>query len=179
MAADEQEFRYGTIRPTLLAFPRRRGLLAGKAAAGALAATTGAVLTSAASLGLLLVITRWEASLFADPRLWWSTAFGAVTVGLVAACATALAALTRGTGLPVVLMALWAGIVEPLVVSVLGGGAAGMLPFLSMMQLAAYSGDALQLGAAGPASAVVFPLCLAVVLVVAGSVLAGQDAPGS
>jgi ABC-2 type transport system permease protein len=161
------EFRYGTIRPTLLGFPRRHRLLAGKAAAAALAGTAGALLASAASLALLLVLTRWDRSLFADPRLWRSLAFVAVTAGL--------GALTRGTGLPVVLLALWAGIVEPLVAAVLGGGA-GLLPFLSMLQLAAYSGEAVDLGAASPLSPLVFPSCLAAVLVAAGVVVARRDA---
>jgi len=169
------EFRYGTIRPTLLGFPRRHRLLAGKAAAAALAGTAGALLASAASLALLLVLTRWDRSLFADPRLWRSLAFGAVMVGLVAAMAAGLGALTRGTGLPVVLLALWAGIVEPLVAAVLGGGA-GLLPFLSMLQLAAYSGEAVDLGAASPRSPLVFPSCLAAVLVAAGVVVARRDA---
>jgi ABC-2 type transport system permease protein len=168
------EFRYGTIRLTLGAFPRRGRLLAGKAAAAALAGTAGALLASVASLALLLVLTRWDPSLFADPRLWRSLAYGAVTVGLVAATAAGLGALTRATGLPVVLLALWAGILEPLVVAVLGGGA-GVLPFLSMLQLAAYAGESLAPGGAGPLSLVVFPVCLAAVLVVAAIVSARRD----
>jgi ABC-2 type transport system permease protein len=169
------EFRYGTIRPTLLGFPRRGRLLAGKVAAAALAGTAGALLASAASFALLLALTRWDGHLFGDPRLWRSLAYGAVTVGLVAALAAGLGALTRGTGLPVVLLALWAGILEPLDAAVLGGGA-GLLPFLSMLQLAAYSGEAVDLGATGPLSAVVFPLCLAVVLVAAAATFARRDA---
>jgi ABC-2 type transport system permease protein len=169
------EFRYGTIRATLLGFPGRGRLLAGKVAAAALAGTGGALLASAASFALLLALTRWDGSLFGDPRLWRSLAYGAVTVGLVAALAAGLGALTRGTGLPVVLLALWAGILEPLVAAVLGGGA-GLLPFLSMLQLAAYSGEAVDLGATGPLSAVVFPLCLAVVLVAAAAAFARRDA---
>ena len=74
-----------------------------------------------------------------------------------------------------VLLALWAGILEPLVAAVLGGGA-GLLPFLSMLQLAAYSGEAVDLGAAGPMSLLVFPSCLAAVLVAAGLVFARRDA---
>ncbi len=169
------EFRYGTIRPTLLGFPRRGRLLAGKTAAAALVGTAGALLTSVASFALLLVLTRWDGRLFADPRLWRSLAYGAVTAGLVAAMAAGLGALTRGTGLPVVLLALWGGFLEPLVAAVLGGGA-GLLPFLSMLRLAAYSGDALGLGAAGPLSAVVFPLCLAAVLAASAVVFARRDA---
>ncbi len=172
------EFRYGTIRPTLLGFPRRGRLLAGKVAAAALAGTAGALLASAASFALLLALTRWDGSLFGDPRLWRSLAYGAVTVGLVAALAAGLGALTRGTGLPVVLLALWAGILEPLAAAVLGGGA-GLLPFLSMLQLAAYSGEAVDLGATGPLSAVVFPLCLAAVLVAAAAAFARRDATTS
>jgi ABC-2 type transport system permease protein len=172
------EFRYGTIRPTLLGFPRRGRLLAGKVAAAALAGTAGALLASAASFALLLALTRWDGHLFGDPRLWRSLAYGAVTVGLVAALAAGLGALTRGTGLPVVLLALWAGILEPLAAAVLGGGA-GLLPFLSMLQLAAYSGEAVDLGATGPLSAVVFPLCLAAVLVAAAAAFARRDATTS
>ena len=169
------EFRYGTIRPTLLGFPRRGRLLTGKVAAAALAGTAGALLASAASFALLLALTRWDGHLFGDPRLWRSLAYGAVTVGLVAALAAGLGVLTRGTGLTVVLLALWAGILEPLVAAVLGGGA-GLLPFLSMLQLAAYPGEAVDLGATGPLSAVVFPLCLAVVLVAAAAAFARRDA---
>jgi ABC-2 type transport system permease protein len=172
------EFRYGTIRPTLVAFPRRGRLLAGKTAAAALAGTAGALLVSAASLALLGVLARWEPGVLADPRLWRSLAYGAVTVGLVAAAAAGVSALTRGTGLTVALLVLWAGILEPLVAAVAGGGA-GLLPFLSMLQLAAYSGDALDLGAAGPLSAVVFPLCLAATLGVAALVCSRRDATPS
>jgi ABC-2 type transport system permease protein len=172
------EFRYGTIRPALLGFPRRHRLLAGKAAAAALAGTAGALLASAASLALLLVLTSWDRDLFADPRLWRSLALGAVTVGLVAAMAAGLGAITRGTGLTVVVLALWAGILEPLAAAVLGGGA-GLLPFLSMLQLAAFSGEAVDLGPAGPLSLLVFPSCLAVVLAAAGRVFARRDATSS
>jgi ABC-2 type transport system permease protein len=172
------EFRYGTIRPTLVAFPRRGRLLAGKTAAAALAGTAGALLASAASLALLAVLARWEPGVLADPRLWRSLGYGAVTVGLVAAAAAGVSALTRGTGLTVTLLALWAGILEPLVAAAAGGGA-GLLPFLSMLQLAAWSGDALDLGAAGPLSAVVFPLCLAAILGVAALVLSRRDATPS
>ena len=45
-----------------------------------------------------------------------------------------------------------------------------------MLQLAAYTGEAVALGAAGPLSAVVFPLCLVVVLVAAAAVFARRDA---
>jgi hypothetical protein len=78
----------------------------------------------------------------------------------------------------VVLLALWAGILEPLAAAVLGGGA-GLLPFLSMLQLAAYSGEAVDLGATGPLAAVVFPLCLAAVLVAAAAAFARRDATAS
>ena len=172
------EFRYGTIRPTLLAFPRRGRLLAGKAAAAALAGIAGALVATVASLALLLVLTRWDRSLFGDPRLWRSLGYGAVTVGLVAALAAGLGALTRGTGLSVVLLSLWAGVLEPLVVAVLGGGA-GFLSFLSMLQLIAYSGQALDLGAAGPLSALIFPVCSAVVVTAAALVFARRDAATS
>jgi ABC-2 type transport system permease protein len=170
------DFRYGTVRPTLLAFPRRGRLLVGRAAAAALAGTAVALLASAGSFAMLLVLTRWDGSLFADPRLWRSLALGAVTTGLVAALAVGLGALTRGAGLPVVLLALWAGVLEPLVAAVLGGGAVALLPFLSMLQLAAYSGDALGVGAPGPLSAAVCPLCLAATLAAAAVVLARRDA---
>jgi ABC-2 type transport system permease protein len=170
------DFRYGTIRPTLLAFLRRGRLLAGRAVAAALAGTAVALLASAGSFAMLLVLTRWDGSLFADPRLWRSLVLGAVTTGLVAALAVGLGALTRGAGLPVVLLALWAGVLEPLVAAVLGGGAVAVLPLLSMLQLAAYSGDALGVGAPGPLSAAVFPLCLAATLAAAAATLARRDA---
>jgi ABC-2 type transport system permease protein len=170
------DFRYGTIRPTLLAFPRRGRLLAGRAAAAALAGTAVALLASAGSFALLLAVTSWDRGLLADPQLWRSLAFGAVSAGLVAALAVGLGALVRGAGLAVVLVALWAGVLEPLAAVALGGGAVALLPFLSMLQLAAYSGDALGTGATGPLSAAVFPLCLAATLAAAAAALARRDA---
>lgn len=170
------DFRYGTIRPSLLAFPRRGRLLAGRALAAALAGTAVALLASAASFVLLLALTRWDGGLFADPRLWRSLAVGAVTTGLVAALAVGVGALVRGAGLAVVLVALWAGVLEPLAAVALGGGAVALLPFLSMLQLAGYTGDTLGVGAAGPLSAAVFPLCLAATLAAAAAALARRDA---
>ncbi len=166
----------GTIRPTLLAFPRRGRLLAGRALAAGLAGTGAALLATIASLGLLLVLARWEEAALADPRLWWSLASGAVTVGLVAALAVGLSAITRGAGLTVALLALWAGILEPLLVGVLGGGVAAFLPFLSMLQLSDVGGDALGLGAPGPLSGLVFPLCLAAPRGAAAAALGRRDA---
>jgi ABC-2 type transport system permease protein len=168
------DFRHGTIRPTLLAFPRRGRLLAGRAAA-ALAAAAAALLASLVSFPLLLALTRRDGRLLADPRLWRSLALGTVSAGLVAALAVGVAALVRGAGLAVVLLVVWAGILEPLAVAVLGGGAAALLPFLSMLQLASYSGDVVGAAAAGPPSAVVFPLCLAATLAAAAAALAGRD----
>jgi ABC-2 type transport system permease protein len=170
------DVRYGTIRPTLLAFPRRGRLLAGRALAAALAGTGAALVATTASLALLLVLARWDRAALADPALWRSLALGAVTAGLVAAMAAGLAAITGGAGVAVVLLVLWAGVLEPLVVGVLGGGAAAFLPFLSMLQLTAPGGDALGLGAPGPLSGAVFPLCLAAVLAVAAAVLERRDA---
>jgi ABC-2 type transport system permease protein len=169
------DFRHGTIRPTLLAFPRRGRLLAGRAVAAALAATGVALLASLASFPLLLALTRWDGRLLADPLLWRSLALGTVSAGLVAALAVGVAALVRGAGLAVVLLVVWAGVLEPLAVAVLGGGAAALLPFLSMLQLASYSGDVVGAAAAGPLSAVVFPLCLAATLAAAAAALAGRD----
>jgi ABC-2 type transport system permease protein len=170
------DFRYGTIRPTLLAFPRRGRLLAARAAAAALAGTAVALLASAGSFALLLAVTSWDRGLLADPRLWRSLALGALSAGLVAALAVGLGALVRDAGLAVVLVALWAGVLEPLAAVALGGGAVALLPFLSMLQLAAYAGDALGVGAPGPLSAAVFPLCLAATLAAAAAVLARRDA---
>jgi ABC-2 type transport system permease protein len=169
------DFRHGTIAPTLLAFPRRGRLLAGRAVAAALAATAVALLASAASLPLLLALTRWDGRLFADPALWRSLALGTVSAGLVAALAVGLSVLVRGAGLAVVLLALWAGVLEPLAAGVLGGGVAALLPFLSMLQLASWNADALGVGAVGPLSAAPFPLCLAATLAAAALALARRD----
>jgi ABC-2 type transport system permease protein len=173
------DFRHGTIRPTLLAFPRRGRLLAGRAVAAALAAAAVALVASAASLAALLVLGRWQAGVLADQRLWRSLAVGAVSAGLVAALAVGLAALVRGAGLAVVLLVLWAGVVEPLATAALGGGAVAVLPFLSMVQLTGLSGDALGVGQMlGPASAAAFPLCLAATLAAAAAALARRDPTG-
>jgi ABC-2 type transport system permease protein len=170
------DFRYGTIRPTLLAFPRRGQLLAGKVIATSLLSATTALVASAASMALLLVLTSWDGSVFADPRLWRSIALGIVSTGLVAALAVGLAALTRSSGLAVVVIALWAGVVEPLTVVGLGGGAARVLPFLSLLQLTAYTPVFQDLGSPGPLAWVVFPLYLAVVLTTAAIALTKRDA---
>jgi ABC-2 type transport system permease protein len=173
------DFRYGTIRPTLLAFPRRGQVLAGKVMATSLLSAAVAVAASAASIALLLGLTGWDGSVFADPRLWRSIALGVVSAGLVAALAVGLAALARGSGLAVVVIMLWAGVVEPLMVVGLGGGAAWVLPFLSLLQLTAYSPLFKDLGSAGPLAWAVFPLCLTVVLTTAAIVLAKPDATSS
>jgi ABC-2 type transport system permease protein len=170
------DFRYGTIRPTLLAFPRRGQVLAGKVTATSLLSAAAAVAASAASIVLLPVLTGWDGGVFADPRLWRSIALGIVSAGLVAALAVGLAALARGSGLPVVMIVLWAGVVEPLLVVGLGGGAARVLPFLSLLQLTAYSPLFQDLGSAGPLAWAVFPLYLAAVLTTATIVLAKRDA---
>jgi ABC-2 type transport system permease protein len=168
------DFRYGTIRPTLLAFPRRGQLLAGKVIASSLVSAAAALAASVASIALLLALTSWDRSVFADPRLWRSVALGIVTTGLVAALAVGLAALARGSGLPVVVIVLWAGVVEPLTVVGLGG-AAGVLPFLSLLQLTAYTPVSQDLGSPGPLVWAVFPLYLAVILATAVLVLTKRD----
>jgi ABC-2 type transport system permease protein len=170
------DFRYGTIRPTLLAFPRRGQVLAGKVMATSLLSAAVAVAASAASIALLAGLPGWDVSIFADPRLWRSIALGVVSAGLVAALAVGLAALARGSGLAVVVIVLWAGVVEPLLVVGLGGGAAHLLPFLSLLQLTAYSPLFQDLGSAGPLAWAVFPLYLTAVLTTATIVLATRDA---
>ena len=170
------DFRYGTIRPTLLAFPRRGQVLAGKVMATSLLSAAVAVAASAASIALLAGLTGWDGSVLADPRLWRSIALGVVSAGLVAALAVGLAALARGSGLAVVVIVLWAGVVEPLLVVGLGGGAARVLPFLSLLQLTAYSPLFQVLGSAGPLAWAVFPLYLTAVLITATIVLATRDA---
>jgi ABC-2 type transport system permease protein len=172
------DFRHGTIRPTLLAFPRRGQLLAGKVMAASLLSAAAALAASAASMTLLLALTSWDGSL-TDPRLWRSIGLGIVTTGLVAALAVGLAALTRGSGPPVVVMVLWGGVVEPLTVVGLGGGAAPLLPFLSLLQLTAYAPLSQDFGSPGPLVWVAFPLSLAAVLATAVIVLARRDAATS
>jgi ABC-2 type transport system permease protein len=172
------DFRYGTIRPTLLAFPRRGQVLAGKVIATCLLSAVAALVASAASIALLLVLTTWDGSVFADPRLWRSVALGIVTTGLVAALAVGLAALTRSSGLPVVVIVLWGGVMEPLTVVGLSGGAA-LLPFLSLVQLTAYTPVFQDLGSPGPLVWAVFPLYLAAILATAVIVLAKRDAATS
>jgi ABC-2 type transport system permease protein len=170
------DFRYGTIRPTLLAFPRRGRVLAGKVIASFLLSAAVAVAASTTSIALLWVLTGWDARAIADPRLWRSIALGIVSAGLVAGLAVGLAALARGSGLPVVIIVLWGGVVEPLTVVGLGGGAARVLPVLSLLQLTAYSPIFQDLGSAGPLAWAVFPLYLAAVLTTATIVLAKRDA---
>jgi hypothetical protein len=87
--------------------------------------------------------------------------------------------VARGSGLPVVLIVLWAGVVEPLTVVGLGGGAAPLLPFLSLVQLTAYAPVSQDLGAPGPLAWVVFPLSLAATLATARLVLTKRDATTS
>ncbi len=173
------DFRYGTIQPTLLAFPRRGQLLAGKVVATSLLSAAVALVASAASIALLPVLTTWDESVLADPRLWRSIGLGIVSAGLVAALAVGLAALTRGSGLAVVVIVLWAGVVEPLTVVGLGGGVARVLPFLTLLQLTAYTPVSQDLGSPGPLAWAVFPLYLAAVLTTATIVLARRDAATS
>jgi hypothetical protein len=74
---------------------------------------------------------------------------------------------------------LWAGVVEPLLVVGLGGGAARVLPFLSLLQLTAYDPLFQDLGSAGPLAWAVFPLYLTLVLTTAAIVLAKRDVASS
>jgi ABC-type transport system involved in multi-copper enzyme maturation permease subunit len=92
------DFRYGTIRPTLLVFPRRGQVLAGKVMAASLLSAAVALVASAASIALLLGLTSWDGGVFADPRLWRSIALGIASAGLVAALAVGLAALAVAAG---------------------------------------------------------------------------------
>jgi hypothetical protein len=174
--ASGHDFRYGTIRPTLLAFPRRGKLLAGKVMAACLLGAAAPLAAAAASMALVLVLTSWEGGLFTDPRLWRSIGLGIVTTGLVAALAAGLAVLTRSSGLPVVVIVLWAGVVEPLTVVGLGGGAAQMLPFLSLLQLTAYGPISQDLGGPGPLAWAVFPLYLAAIPATTVIALTKRDA---
>jgi ABC-2 type transport system permease protein len=170
------DFRYGTIRPTLLAFPRRGRLLAGRAVAAALVAGVAALTVSAVSFVLLLLLTTPEATMFADVRMWRSLGLGVVSVSLVAALAVGLSAMLRSAGVPVVMMTLWAAIVEPAAMLGLGGGAASMLPFMSLVQLTMYRADSADLGSPTSLTPAVFPLFLALTLIAAARVVARRDA---
>jgi ABC-2 type transport system permease protein len=166
------DFRDGTIRPALLAFPRRGLLLAGRAVAAFGVCGAAAAAASALSLAVLVTVGDPAAGALADPALWRSVALGTVTAGLVAVLGVTVAVLTRGAGLAVVLLVLWA-VGELLAVAVAGSVAAQLLPLVSLVGVAVPTAE---LGPPTPLAAAVCPLYLALLLVLAGKVLARRDA---
>jgi ABC-2 type transport system permease protein len=110
------EYRYGTIRPTAQAFPRRWQLLGAKMAMIALVtALTAAV--SAMAVYLIVALgfrSQLHGGVFDSVQLR-AAASGVLYLSAVAALAVALTAVTRSTVLAVVLIYAWAFGAEPLI----------------------------------------------------------------
>lgn len=110
------EFRYGTIRPSLLIQPRRTVVLAAKFVAAAIAgAVFGAVGVTAALAGGGALLSARGVGLVLDSRQVATVLLGTV-VGCVlcAELGTALGALVRNQIGAIVALAAWAMVVETL-----------------------------------------------------------------
>ena len=111
-----QEYRYGTIRPTAQAFPRRWHLLGAKMAMIALVTAVTATI-SAGAVWLIAALgfrSRLHGGVL-DPGQLRAIGFGVLYLAAVAVLAAALSAVTRSTVLAVLVIYLWAFGVEPLI----------------------------------------------------------------
>ncbi len=109
------EYRYGTIRLTLTAFPRRAGVFFAKFTMTVVIALVVTALSVAAGYGLLLVTGNLTSGGQSWPTLAWQTAAFAVTFALLA---FGITVLTRNHPL---------GIVGPLLLSILESALIGLL----------------------------------------------------
>jgi len=110
------EYRYGTIRPTVQAFPRRWQLLDVKMTMVALVTAVTAAI-SATTVYLIAALgfrSRLHGGVL-DPGQLRAIGFGVLYLAAVAALAVALSAITRSTVLAVLLIYVWAFAVEPLI----------------------------------------------------------------
>jgi ABC-2 type transport system permease protein len=129
------EYRYGTIRPTVQAFPRRRQLLDAKMTMTALvtAVTAAISVTTVYLIAALGFRSRLHGGVL-DPRQLRAIGFGVLYLAAVAALAVALSAITRSTVLAVLLIYVWAFAVEPLI-GMVTKAASDFLPFGAAGQL--------------------------------------------
>ena len=136
-----QEYRYGTIRPTVQAFPRRWQLLGAKMTMIALvAAITAAISATAVYLIAALGFrSQLHGGVF-DPGQLRATGFGVLYLAAAAALAVALSAVTRSTVLAVLTIYVWAFAVEPLI-RLATKAASDFLPFGAAGQLMSPADD--------------------------------------
>lgn len=129
------EYRYGTIRPTVQAFPQRWQLLGAKMTMIALVAAISAAI-SATTVSLIAALgfrSQLHGGVF-DPAQLRATGFGVLYLAAVAALAVALSAVTRSTVLAVLTIYVWAFAVEPLI-RLATKAASDFLPFGAAGQL--------------------------------------------
>ena len=130
-----QEYRYGTIRPTVQAFPRRLQLLGAKMAMIALVtAITAAVSAVAVYLIATLGFRSHLQGPVLEPAQLRAVGFGVLYLTVVAALAAALGAVTRSTVGTVLLIYAWAFGAEPLI-HLATRAASDFLPFGAAGQL--------------------------------------------
>ncbi len=135
-----QEYRYGTIRPTMQAFPRRWKLLGAKMTMVALVtAITAAISAVAVSLIAELGFRSHIHGGLLEPAQLRAVGFGVLYLAVVALLAVALSAVTRSTALAVVLIYVWAFAVEPLI-RLPARAAVDYLPFGAASQLISPAG---------------------------------------
>ncbi len=129
------EYRYGTIRPTVQAFPRRWRLLAAKMTMIAMVtAITAAISAATVSLIAALGFRSHLHGGVLDPVQLRAIGFSVLYLAAVAALAVALSAVTRSTILAVLLICVWAFAVEPLI-GLATKAASDFLPFGAAGQL--------------------------------------------
>jgi ABC-2 type transport system permease protein len=130
-----QEYRYGTIRPTVQAFPRRWQLLGAKMTMVALVtAITGAISAVAVSLIATVGFHSHVHGGLLEPAQLRAVGFGVLYLAVIGALAVALSAVTRSTALAMVLIYAWAFAAEPLI-RLATKAAENFLPFGAAAQL--------------------------------------------
>jgi ABC-2 type transport system permease protein len=135
-----QEYRYGTIRPTVQAFPRRWQLLGAKMTMVALVtAVTAAICAVAVSLIAAVGFRSHVHGGFLEPTQLRAAGFGMLYLAAVAVLAVALSAVTRSTVLAVVLIYVWAFAAEPLI-RLAAKAAVDFMPFGAAGQLMSPAG---------------------------------------
>jgi ABC-2 type transport system permease protein len=168
------DFRYGTIRPAILAFPRRSNIVTGRAAAAGITASVTALTATAITMSLLVPTTTIEPGVLTDLRLWRSIALGVITPGLVAAVAAGLTAITRNYAAALTLLAGWILAVE-LMSYTLGGSIPAVQPLISIL-LASFPTPAIDdLGTPPLVAYLILPIYTAAILAAAARTLTRLD----
>jgi ABC-2 type transport system permease protein len=130
------EYRYGTIRPTVLFTPHRSRLLAAKTVAGALAGVTFGIVGAAIgwALGYTILTSRGITFALNSGDIILLVLGGLASVALWGAIGTGLGAVVRNQVGAVITLLAWGFVVNPLLF--------GLVPAVGRF-MPSYAGDAL------------------------------------